>query len=339
MTYFRIPNLSCNRQPSTDVSESSSERVKGAKHQAVDRLRSLLSSLKGSFGCFRPKVNSVEMQNTQSLKNAADLWSSSVNPLASLMPIDGFDAACLPEPVSPRILGDHHHPQFLLDKVNGQSHCLDTIREGSPLKEADSFIPDNECNTDFSDFQASEALSSSFSSTINSLQPTMGDRVVLSGHGCFHPLNGYFRVPLGSTVTVYAKHHGEITNDLGNLIESDRPFDGYQHVFTPGESMRNYQLLPGVGLSLKYNPVTVEVPTMLDNLVKEHPGDIHFAACLIDVTRLEAEPVLRYGVHGPDVCQDDSVWSADTMDIHDFAVTHSLLQTNPVFQRDSVIVN
>jgi RHS repeat-associated protein len=130
------------------------------------------------------------------------------------------------------------------------------------------------------------------------------ERIVLSGHGDY-PFNDprgelsqatrdmirdrpqYIEVPEGTTITFYATHGMTISDPLGNAIESNTvPYKQYSETYGPGELVPNYRLSPPTGLHIKYRlgdgNVTVDSPTMLEDLLKPNMGPVDWAACLYD---------------------------------------------------------
>ncbi len=106
---------------------------------------------------------------------------------------------------------------------------------------------------------------------------------VLSGHG-FYEGDGWFETP--TRVVTYSKIGGEITDKLGNLIESgaiDSPAynDTYRKVWEAGSRMPNYVLKPPYNplLNIVGNPITVNAPTKLSELITAGMGTVHWAAC------------------------------------------------------------
>ncbi|MEZ0349403.1 putative adhesin [Mycobacterium sp. pR1184] len=118
----------------------------------------------------------------------------------------------------------------------------------------------------------------------------------ISGHGSYTPENGDALVPAGTTVMAYADHGSTITDALGNLIETGGDTSSvYSKTFAPGESIPNYTVHPPDGLNIMGKPLTVSVPTLLSDLLKEDMGKVHLAFCPFD----EASPTNKlYDVKG-----------------------------------------
>ena len=107
------------------------------------------------------------------------------------------------------------------------------------------------------------------------------NRYKLSGHGDYFAENKTFRVPEGTSLTVYAEHGSQISNSLGNLIESGGDTSRvFKKTYYPGEEMPNYTLFPPADLTLSGTPRTVDRPTTLSELLKPNMGAVDFAACL-----------------------------------------------------------
>jgi hypothetical protein len=103
---------------------------------------------------------------------------------------------------------------------------------------------------------------------------------VLSGHGSYEIGSGLAVVPEGTSMTVYSKFGATISNDLGNVIETGGDLSSvYKRIYGPGEKMPNYTLHAPTGLDIQGNPVTVDTPTLLTDLLKPGMGNCHWAAC------------------------------------------------------------
>jgi hypothetical protein len=106
---------------------------------------------------------------------------------------------------------------------------------------------------------------------------------VLSGHGAYDAANGFVTLPEGTSLTIFTQPGGQITNALGNAIETGsdlRPFTQEMigsRSFLPGAP--NLTLYPPDGLQLAGNPVTVASPTNLSDIVKAGSGHLEWAAC------------------------------------------------------------
>lgn len=115
--------------------------------------------------------------------------------------------------------------------------------------------------------------------------PEVGRRTTISGHGDYRPADGLLTVPRNASITVYAEHGSTITDDLGNLIESEGDTAGiYSHTFHSGEEIPDYTIYPPDGLNIVGTPQTVSMPTRISELIKEGMGDIHLAVCTFDET-------------------------------------------------------
>lgn len=111
--------------------------------------------------------------------------------------------------------------------------------------------------------------------------------VVLSGHGGLEVAGDLMTVPEGTTVTTYTGFRGGISDELGNAIETGgdlTPFadqmEGAQS-YLPGAQMPNYTLYPPDGLTIMGNPVTVNVPTTLSDIIQANMGHVQWAACCV----------------------------------------------------------
>ncbi|WP_129843518.1 DUF6531 domain-containing protein [Streptomyces sp. RFCAC02] len=114
--------------------------------------------------------------------------------------------------------------------------------------------------------------------------------IVLTGHGVFVevPRNPSFwdrfrktefKVPKGTSIAVYTHHGGSINGAMNGRIQvgTADPF----RVYGPGERIPNYHLLPKDSWwQPTGNPVTVNSPVQLSDLVKKNMGRVHWAACL-----------------------------------------------------------
>ena len=112
------------------------------------------------------------------------------------------------------------------------------------------------------------------------LNASHGESKVLSGHGGFKQENGAFVIPEGVSLTFYAMPGQQISNELGNLIEAHQHEEVFHLTYTAGQIVPNYTLAPPKGLLLFGQPVTVDKPTLLSELVEKGGGRYHFAACL-----------------------------------------------------------
>jgi len=121
-------------------------------------------------------------------------------------------------------------------------------------------------------------------------KPTKGDDIstsgtgleqkgtVFSGHGAHS--NQVTKVPEGTSVTVYSGPGGSITDRLGNKIETGGDLTKVtKKTYGSGELMPDNILYEPKGLDIKGNPVTVEKPTTLSEMLKPDMGECHWAAC------------------------------------------------------------
>jgi hypothetical protein len=109
----------------------------------------------------------------------------------------------------------------------------------------------------------------------------LAGRRVLSGHGTWDKArHGFFEIPPGTNLTVYAKKGQGISNRLGQAVELDVDLtDVWQRTYRAGSLAPNLTLHPPGTLRLMGNPQTVATPTLLENLVTRDMGDVHWAAC------------------------------------------------------------
>ena len=112
---------------------------------------------------------------------------------------------------------------------------------------------------------------------------------ILSGHGEWHPADGYTTVPEGTTVTlptgIKVFPEGTISDPYGNALETGgdlAPFvdemDGAL-TYLPGSQIPNLELSPPTGLNIQGNPTTVTTPTPLSQLIQPNMGNVIWAAC------------------------------------------------------------
>lgn len=116
-------------------------------------------------------------------------------------------------------------------------------------------------------------------------EPTPTDGTVFSGHGEYNAVDGYTTVPDGTSVTMFSKWGGVITDELGNAIENGEvPSGTFMDTAGPGDTIPNYTLDEPGGLNIDYscNPITVTSPTTLDSLLQPGMGDTYWAACTYD---------------------------------------------------------
>ncbi|MBU2714307.1 putative adhesin, partial [Zooshikella harenae] len=113
---------------------------------------------------------------------------------------------------------------------------------------------------------------------------------VVSGHGIIGP-NPPSIVPHGSSVTVYTPPGGTITNRLGNYIEEGGDTTTlFKYTYNAGDEIPEIIVLPAQGgtyhgvnfssVDIKGNPITVEEPTKLVDLLKANEGNCKLATCL-----------------------------------------------------------
>ena len=109
---------------------------------------------------------------------------------------------------------------------------------------------------------------------------------VLSGHGAYVAANGMVTLPEGTSLTVFTRPGGTITDGLGNAIETGaslRPFAAQMtgaRSYLPGSQVPNLTLYPPGGLNIMGNPITVSTPTTLNSLLVQNMGNVRWAACL-----------------------------------------------------------
>jgi hypothetical protein len=121
-------------------------------------------------------------------------------------------------------------------------------------------------------------------------------RHTISGHGGYTPAHGHINVPRGTTITVYAEHGSNITDALGNLIETRGDTSGvYSKTFLPGEQIPDYTIYPPDELNIMGTPQTVLNPTRLSELINEDMGSVDLAVCPYDATCPTGKV---YDVHG-----------------------------------------
>jgi RHS repeat-associated protein len=113
------------------------------------------------------------------------------------------------------------------------------------------------------------------------------NNIVISGHGSYGLIGlpgGNFTVPQGTSVTAYCPHGAQISDPLGNAIETGTNANRipFTQTYGPGESMPNYTISPPDGLNIKGNPITVTQHTPLSQLVQPNMGPTHLATCRYD---------------------------------------------------------
>ena len=91
-------------------------------------------------------------------------------------------------------------------------------------------------------------------------------------------------VPEGTTITFYAWHGQEISDDLGGAVELQQlDKEQFRVTYHPGDTIPNYALLPPTGLTVFTRPgiksIQVDHPTSLKELLKPGMGAVHWAAC------------------------------------------------------------
>ncbi len=144
----------------------------------------------------------------------------------------------------------------------------------------------------------------------NSSWATVGSsqNTVLSGHGDIQP--GTVTIPDGTTLNVYAADGSPITDRLGNAIETGQNLsDVYSQTYGPGETAPNYTLyppdMPGASdITIAGNPITVNSPTSVGQLLSPNMGTVDWAACAglegmpFDFTRYGTVSAIGAGMSG-----------------------------------------
>jgi RHS repeat-associated protein len=125
--------------------------------------------------------------------------------------------------------------------------------------------------------------------------PTLPEGPVFSGHGYFNPgLNDpagvQFTVPEGTSITFYTPHGFTLPNSIGNLVETGGllPEGQFTETFGPGQTVNNYILrepscFGADPFTPQGNPITVDEPTLLSDLLHPNMGRCHWAACRSEV--------------------------------------------------------
>jgi len=116
----------------------------------------------------------------------------------------------------------------------------------------------------------------------------LGLQQYFSGHGSLGngmPGDLYselFTIPEGSSLTTYTKPGGTISDRLGQLIETGGNTNSilYKRTYNPGDLAPVVKLYPPDGLNIMGNPITVTSPTDVRDLMKQYPGECHWAACM-----------------------------------------------------------
>ena len=136
------------------------------------------------------------------------------------------------------------------------------------------------------DFLAGAVVSKGLGGLGNSTAAIIDD-TVLSGHGVFHPKNGFIEVPKGSTVTTFTSHGNAISDKLGNYIETGKgiTFSEFGNdivgaqTYLSGSMIPNYTLYPPKGLNIMGTPITVKTSTNLQEMLRPNMGNVKWAAC------------------------------------------------------------
>ncbi|WP_223190923.1 polymorphic toxin-type HINT domain-containing protein [Nonomuraea terrae] len=106
-------------------------------------------------------------------------------------------------------------------------------------------------------------------------------QVVFAGHGGWSFLNGWTRVPEGTSLAVYGEKGHSISDFTGFRVELGDPTLTPTKVYGPGERIRNLQLYPPTpDLAILAKSTTVQSRTSLSQLLKPNMGMCHWAACL-----------------------------------------------------------
>lgn len=94
--------------------------------------------------------------------------------------------------------------------------------------------------------------------------PARTDGLVLSGHGEWKAVQGYFRIPAGTKVHFYTQHGMVVPDDLGGEVEQgdeqrgnveQGQHAGASRTVTGGRSVQNYEISYPSGLTIKGDPV------------------------------------------------------------------------------------
>jgi len=108
----------------------------------------------------------------------------------------------------------------------------------------------------------------------------------LAGHGELRPGAGQFKVPEGTTLTVWVADGAGLKDSAALLIEAGEydkiPLQRVEGArsFLPGAMIDNYTLKAPDGLVVLRNSTTVEDATRLSDLLKPNQGHVDWAACL-----------------------------------------------------------
>lgn len=146
------------------------------------------------------------------------------------------------------------------------------------------------------------------SGLITSFERKKFDRVVMSGHGAWWPVDGKITVPAGVTIHFYVPHGALTDNAVGMAVENrfsssspPTPVDSYKG----GQLVWNYRLSFGSRLELggslstyKYDWITVDqvdrqVPlaVLLRDPRCVAPCEVHWAAC----REIKSDTIGKYG--------------------------------------------
>ncbi|MES2534839.1 MAG: LysM domain-containing protein, partial [Pseudomonadota bacterium] len=131
-----------------------------------------------------------------------------------------------------------------------------------------------------SEFGGGSGLRAGASADTGSVLASGSKGTVFSGHGGYEIGRGITVVPEGTSLTVYSKFGGTITDRLGNVVETGGDLSKvYSRTYGAGDRMPNYTLYAPDGLALQGSPVTVSRPTRLSDLLKPGMGQCQWAAC------------------------------------------------------------
>lgn len=110
-------------------------------------------------------------------------------------------------------------------------------------------------------------------------------RYVFSGAGTWNPDEGMTQIPENCRFTRDCQAGDLIDNPLGNSIEANQvPSACFQQVFEAGDWTENLTLDALEPLRTAVDsPIMVEQPTTLEQLLRQYPGDCHWAACAAPV--------------------------------------------------------
>jgi hypothetical protein len=106
------------------------------------------------------------------------------------------------------------------------------------------------------------------------------NNVNFAGHGSYISGSGTTLIPEGTSLTLFSKFGGMITDDLGLFIErGGNPTMLYNRIYVAGDRIPNYTLTPPNGLRVERSSVTVSSPTLLSDLLEPNMGACYWAAC------------------------------------------------------------